>query len=188
MASDSSVKSGRTIHNMVKCGLFAALTAVLTLITIPLPSGVPITLQTFSIALCGFSLGIKYGTLSTGVYIAIGALGLPVFSGARGGFSMLTGVTGGFIFGFLPLTMLCGLGVWLAKASSSKRIQTVIAISLGSIGIVICHVIGTAQFAFLTGRGFLEAAVVVSVPYLVKDFASVALAYLIAIRIRKIRI
>ena len=108
------------IRGMVLCGLFAAIIAVFTLITIPLPSGVPITLQTFAVALCGYTLGCGKGTAATAVYIAIGAVGLPVFSGMRGGFSVLAGPTGGYIYGFIGMTALCGVGAIICSRLAGK--------------------------------------------------------------------
>ncbi|MCI8387155.1 MAG: biotin transporter BioY [Clostridiales bacterium] len=176
------------IRNIVQCGLFAAIIAVLTLITIPLPSGVPITLQTFAVALCGYSLGVKRGAVATGVYIALGAVGLPVFSGMKGGVAVLAGATGGYIYGFLGLAALCGLGAFIKLKSESKPAKSLniaIAILLGLAGLAVCHICGTLQFGALTGRGFVEAALVASVPYLLKDIVSVVIAYLLGSQIKR---
>ena len=67
------------ITNIVMVGVFAAVLAVLSQISFPLPSGIPVTLQTFAVALCGYALGCKRGTLAVLVYIVLGAVGLPVF-------------------------------------------------------------------------------------------------------------
>ena len=66
------------ITNIVMVGVFAAVLAVLSQISFPLPSGIPVTLQTFAVALCGYALGCKRGTLAVLVYIVLGAVGLPV--------------------------------------------------------------------------------------------------------------
>ena len=63
------------MQRTVLTGVFAALLAVLSQIAIPLPTGVPITLQTFAVALCGYVLGPGMGALSVGVYLALGAAG-----------------------------------------------------------------------------------------------------------------
>ena len=97
-------------RKLVYVALFAALTAVLSQISIPLPSGVPLTLQTFAVAFAGFFLGWKYGLAAIGVYVALGACGAPVFAGFTGGAYKLIGVTGGFIWGFFPLVALVGTG------------------------------------------------------------------------------
>ena len=171
------------IRGTVLCGLFAAIIAVLTLVTIPMPSGVPITLQTFAVALCGYSLGCAKGTAATFVYVALGAVGLPVFSGMKGGFSVLVGPTGGYIYGFVGMAALCGLGAYLflrltkRKGAVMKALGTAAAVVCGLAGLAVCHVCGTIQFAVLTGRTFGEAAMLASVPYLAKDIISVVGAF-----------
>lgn len=82
------------LHKMVMVGVFAAVMAVLSQISIPLPTGVPVTLQTFAVALCGYVLGVQMGGLALAVYLAIGAVGLPVFAGFSGGIGAFAGVTG----------------------------------------------------------------------------------------------
>lgn len=173
------------VRGMVLCGLFAAIIAVFTLITIPLPSGVPITLQTFAVALCGYTLGCGKGTVATAVYVALGAVGLPVFSGMKGGISVLAGPTGGYIYGFIGMTALCGVGAFLflrltkRNGAVMKVCGTVAAVVCGLAGLAVCHACGTIQFAALTGRTFTEAALVASVPYLAKDVISVAGAFVL---------
>ena len=175
------------VKNLVYIAMFAAITAVLTLITIPMPSGVPITLQTFAVALCGYMIGALRGTAAIGVYISVGAVGLPVFSGLRGGFSVLTGATGGFIFGFLFFALLSGLGSrFFPKGRNAKTgiIGIAAALALGIAGLFVCHLIGTLQFGFVTGRNFPEAFLVASLPYIPKDIVSVVLAYILARTLR----
>lgn len=173
------------IRGTVLCGLFAAIIAVLTLVTIPMPSGVPITLQTFAVALCGYSLGCAKGTAATFVYVALGAVGLPVFSGMKGGFSVLVGPTGGYIYGFIGMAALCGLGAFLffrltkREGAVMKALGTAAAVVCGLAGLAVCHVCGTIQFAALTGRTFGEAAMLASVPYLAKDIISVVGAFVV---------
>ena len=86
--------------------VFTAVIAVCSQISIPLPVGIPITLQTFAVALCGFTLPLPCALASIGVYIALGAVGAPVFSSFGGGIGVLIGKTGGFIFGFIAMTLL----------------------------------------------------------------------------------
>lgn len=66
-------------------GMFTAVLSVLSILTIPMPTGVPVTLQTFAMALCGYVLGTKRGTASTVLYILLGTVGVPVFAGMTGG-------------------------------------------------------------------------------------------------------
>lgn len=161
------------IIQIVMVGVFAAVLAVLSQISIPLPTGIPVTMQTFAVALCGYALGWKRGTLATAVYIALGAVGLPVFAGFSGGFGSLVGLAGGYIWGFLPMAALCGVGL--------KMNHRVLAIVLGIAGLAACHLLGSIQFAVISGNGPLEAFLIASAPYLVKDILSVAAAYGVAV-------
>ena len=160
------------ITNIVMVGVFAAVLAVLSQISFPLPSGIPVTLQTFAVALCGYALGCKRGTLAVLVYIVLGAVGLPVFANFPGGFGSLVGLAGGYTYGFLPMAALCGLG--------TKMPHRVLAIVLGVAGLAACHLCGTIQFGMISGNGPWAAFLVASVPYLVKDIVSVAAAYGVA--------
>lgn len=157
------------ISHLVLIGLFAAILAVMSQMSIPLPSGVPVTLQTFAVALCGFVLGSRHGALSVLVYLLLGAVGLPVFAGFIGGAGILFGVTGGFLFGFLAMAALCGSAkLWLS-----------------ALGLALCHLLGIAQFSLISGTPLAQSALLVSVPYLLKDIVSVVAAYLSAQAVRR---
>ena len=94
--------------SLVLCGLFAALTAICSYITIPLGfTPVPINLATLAVFLAGGLLGKKYGTASIAVYVMMGAVGIPVFAGFQGGVGVLAGPTGGFIAGYIAAAFLC---------------------------------------------------------------------------------
>ena len=153
--------------DLVLVALFAAIIAVLSQISIPTPFGVPVSLQTFGVALCGYFLGAKKGTAALLVWIAIGAVGVPVFAGFKGGFAALLGVTGGFIYGFIPLVLLCGI----------ELKQKPLRIALGAAGIIACHLCGAAQYALLMGIDFWQSVLTVSVPFLIKDMASIVVAF-----------
>ena len=155
--------------------LFAVLLGAVSQIAILTPVGVPITLQVAAVALCGYVLGAKWGTASVAVYILLGAVGVPVFSGFKGGIHNLFGLTGGFIPGFLVLALLCGLSV---------KAKPIIKILLGVFGVGITHILGVLQFSFVSKTGILESFLAVSLPYILKDilliFAAVLLSKYIA--------
>ena len=100
-----------SVRSICFVGMFAAITSILSIVTIPTPIGVPFTLQTFAMALCGLVLGKKYGTLSTVLYVLLGLVGVPVYAGMTAGPGVLFGVTGGYIFGFILMTFFCGVGI-----------------------------------------------------------------------------
>ena len=163
------------VQKTVCVGVMAALLAVLSQISLPLPSGIPVTLQTFAVALCGCVLGPAMGTLAVAVYLALGAVGVPVLAGFGGGFGSFLGVTGGYLWGFLPLALLCGL----AALSKNRGI----AAGLGMAGLALCHIFGVIQFGLVMAVPLLEAFLIASAPYLLKDILSVVLAYFAAMAI-----
>lgn len=165
---------------IVGVGVMAAIIAVLSQITIPLPTHVPVTLQTFAVALAGYFLGWQGGAAAALVYALLGAVGVPVFAGWSGGFGVITGYTGGFIYGFIVMAFLCGLG---AKFCSNKISGKVIAIALGIAGLACDHLLGAIQYAVIANISLGKSILLVSVPYLVKDVISVVAAYLISIEI-----
>ncbi len=166
-----------TTRNIVYVGMFAAVMAVLSQVSIPMPTNVPITLQTFAMALTGAVLGWKLGLASTVIYILLGAVGVPVFAGFSGGFSYIVGYSGGFIYGFIFLTVLCGLGISLKNK--------VLGVIPGLIGLEICHLFGTIQYAALAKQSFWPAFLLVSLPYQLKDVISVILAFMLGLFVRK---
>ena len=89
-------KSKLTTKQIVLTGMMTAVLAVLSIVTIPLPTGVPVTLQTFAMAFCGYVLGWKLGGASSALYLILGAIGVPVYAGMSGGFGALLGPAGGF--------------------------------------------------------------------------------------------
>ncbi len=170
-------KKKLSIKDIVIAGMFTAIIAVLSIISIPTPFGIPVTLQTFAIALCGYVLGWKLGLFSTVIYILVGAIGLPIFAGFNSGFGALFGMTGGFIWGFLFLAVLCGL-----QANSGNK---VVSIALGLLGLIICHILGIVQFSLVTSTSLLKSFFIVSSSFLIKDIISIAGAYFVSIAINR---
>lgn len=160
------------LHRMVVAGVFAALLAVLSQISIPLPTGIPVTLQTFAVALCGFALGPGLGAAAVGVYLALGAVGVPVFAGFSGGIGSFVGMTGGYLWAFLPMAFLCGLG--------ARQKNRALALTVGFGGLAVCHLCGSFQFALVSAVSPWNAFLLASAPYFLKDAASLVVAYLAA--------
>ena len=161
--------------DMVITAVFAALISVFSLIALPMPSAVPLTLQTFIIALTGFTLGSVKGVVSVLVYIAVGTVGVPVFSGFQGGLAVLFGITGGFIVGFIPFTLFCGI------KSSSKLTRLLLSI----VGLLLCHICGILWLSVHI-KSISSAFITASLPYLPKDIISISVAVLISEKIKVI--
>ncbi len=162
-------------RKLIFTGMMTAVVCVLSILEIPMPSGVPITLQTFALALCGYLLGWKLGFTASLLYVVLGAVGVPVFSGMSGGVGVLTGFTGGFIWGFPVLGLLAGVG--------AQRKRLVPAVALGLTGLAVVHLLGSLQYSLLSGNSYGASFLLVSAPYLIKDILSVAGAYAISLAI-----
>lgn len=156
--------------------LSACLICVCAWVSIPI-AGVPMTLQTFGVAFCGHLLGARGGTVAAAVYLALGAIGLPVFAGFGGSVAFLVGPTGGFLFGFLPLAFFLGI---------ASRRKSVVAEALFTLpGLALCHLFGVLWFAYVSGITLLQAFLLSSLPYLLKDALSLLLARLLFRKFRK---
>lgn len=163
--------------NLTKIPLMSAVIAVCSLIAIPMPAGVPITLQVFAVVLSGCILGWRSGCCSVLIYLAIGAAGVPVFSGFTGGAACLFGTTGGYLFGFIPLAAASGI-----FRNNSKWQRWVSSLA----GIAVCHIMGCLWLSALTGIPIAASFISGSAPYILKDILSVLLAFYIADRMRSI--
>ena len=171
-----------SVYDLVMVALFAALIAVCAWITIP--GAVPFTLQTMGVFLAVGLLGGKRGTAAVLVYILLGAVGMPVFSGFSGGVGRLLGTTGGYIIGFL----VAALAMWAMEAIFG-RAKWVLPVSM-LLGLLLCYAFGTAWFLVLytQTKGAISVASVLSmcvVPFIIPDLLKIALALLLTSRLSK---
>lgn len=162
--------------DMVYIALFACLMAICSWISIP--GEVPFTLQTMGVFLAIGLLGGKRGTLAVLVYILMGVIGLPVFSGFSGGIGKLVGVTGGYIVGFLASALV----MWAMEALLGKK-KWVLALSM-VIGLLVCYAFGTAWFMVLytSSKGAITLGAVLGmcvIPYIIPDVIKIAVALLL---------
>jgi biotin transport system substrate-specific component len=96
-------------NKLVMAFFMACVTGLMAQIVIPLPwTPVPITAQTFAVLLAGILLGRFWGGLSMIVYLVIGLIGVPWFTGMNGGIGVITGATGGFLIGFILAALFLG--------------------------------------------------------------------------------
>lgn len=146
-------------NTAVAVGVLAALFGVAAFITIPFPF-MPLSLQCFAVALGALVFGAKTAVAAVAVYIATGAVGLPVFAGAQGGAQVLFGPTGGFIWGFVLLALCCG------AAKGKNRAKSVLFVLLG---LAVCYAAGVTQYAFVAGVSFGASFFAVGALYILKD-------------------
>ena len=187
-------------YDLATMGLMAAVTAIMAQIAIPMPQGVPMTLQTFAVTLAGIILGSKSGAISMLIYLLLGAVGLPVFSGFRGGLGMLVGPTGGFLISFPIMAFIIGLGVHYAGADSQPRHQFQSGqsshsgqLSFGTVmfwaflitGTVFNYIVGTLVFCLSTGSSLEAGITACVVPFVPTTIIKAILAGLLGQRLRK---
>lgn len=173
-------KKAISIKGMVYCALFAGLTAVGAYIIVPLPL-VPITLQTTFVLLSGTLLGGILAAVSQLVYLLMGLIGFPVFSGGRGGLGVLLGPTGGYLLGFILAALIVGL---MAPKKQASKWSLLVALILGDTVIFAC---GLLQLMFIAQLSFYKALMVGVLPFLPGEALKIALAF-IATRLLRSRI
>ncbi len=158
-----------SVRDLCQIGIFSAIICICAQISIPMPLGVPMTLQTFAVPLAGMILGSKKGTTSTLIYLLIGAVGLPVFAGFKGGLSVLVGATGGFIFSFPLMSLAAGIG-----EKKGKKLWLIGGLILGA---VINYLCGMLYFSFVTANDLRAAFMSCVLPFLPTTLIKIILVY-----------
>lgn len=147
---------------------------------VSIPSSPPFTLQILAVCIIGGLFGAKKAVLSVLLYIAVGLVGMPVFSGFRGGAAALAGETGGYVVGFAFTALITGL----FSGKGGRHL------ALGMLlGLIACYVFGTVWYVALTNAKSAAAVGVALlrcvVPYIVPDVLKLSVAYLAIPRLRK---
>ncbi|MGN7311961.1 biotin transporter BioY [Alkalicoccobacillus gibsonii] len=166
------------LRDLIHCGIFAAITAVLAQLEIPLPL-VPISGQTLAVGLAATILGSRKGALAMLCYVLLGTVGLPVFAGATGGVHILFGPTGGYIFAFIFTAFITGY--YLEKTSFSLT-QAMIA-NTGAM--LIALLIGTIWLKYATALPWAGAIAAGVTPFIIPGLIKAFLASWIGINVRK---
>ena len=161
--------------------LFAAVMAVCSWITVP--AAVPFTLQTMGVFLAVGLLGGKRGTISVLVYLFLGAIGLPVFSGFAGGLGYMMGATGGYIIGFLFSALI----MWFMEKVFGRDMKILILSMV--LGLILCYAFGTAWFitVYSGSNGPIDLATALGwcvFPFIIPDAIKIAVACLLIRRLR----
>ena len=166
--------NSQKIKKITLIALFVAIISIISQIAIPTPSGVYIALQLFVVMLTGYFFKPKESFLIIIVYILLGAIGAPVFSGFKGGFHVLLGPSGGFILGFIFVAILCSV------SPKSK-----IAILIGIASVILCHLLGIIQYMIISGTSFVASLISVSLPFILKDLLLAPVSYVLYKKISK---
>ena len=149
-------------RNFVRISLMAAILCLLCPISLPF-GPVPLTLGTFAVCLCGGILGPWKASAAIGIYLTLGAIGLPVFSGWTGGIARIIDITGGFLIGYLPCAVCAGYALHNSKAGQIIRILFVL------LSILLCHIFGILWYSAIAKVSILSSAAAVSLPFLIPE-------------------
>lgn len=180
MSNTQTLKQNFKTIDLAYIALGAVLIAICSWINIP--TTVPFTMQTFAVFFVLSALGGKHGTVSVIVYVLLGAVGIPVFSGFTSGIGILLGSTGGYIVGFIFM----GLVYWLMIRFLGKKLWVEILTMV--IGLAVCYAFGTAWFmvVYSQANGAVGLVTVLGwcvFPFIIPDLVKLGLALTLARRL-----
>lgn len=160
---NSSIKT----YKYVISALFAAFIAITSQFAVYIGM-VPISLSLVAVYLAGMILGARYGVVSVIVYILLGAAGIPVFAGGKGGIAVIFGPTGGFITGYIGCVLIVGL---VADRMYKKKIYYIIGMMSG---IMLCYIMGTVWYRIISGVSISTALKYCVIPFIPGDIVKIA--------------
>ena len=175
-------KSTSKAYSMTSIALIAAVICVVGPFTLPI-GPVPITLAPLAILLSVYILGTKKGTIALLIYLLIGAVGVPVFSGFTGGVGKLAGPTGGYLIGYIFFALIAG---WFIHRFYDKVVIQFLGMVLA---LAVLYAFGTAWLAYSAGMTFGAALAVGVLPFIVFDLIKIVIAIVLgrAVRNRLLR-
>lgn len=167
---NGKVKEQSKVRLLVIMAMLVAVCGVCAQVSIPMPIGVPFTLQTLAVMIIALILPPKWAGVTLLVYLGAGCVGLPVFAQAKAGIGAFFGPTGGFLWGFLPAAICIS---YLAKAATLTWKRGILACVSG---MVITYGLGVVQLSFVSQISLGQAFVVGALPYLPLEVVKVVLA------------
>lgn len=167
------------VRELTLTALNAAMCCVISPIAIPV-GAIPVSLSLLAVLLAAAVPGSLRGIAAVGIYMAIGAVGLPVFAGFSGGIGHLTGPTGGFILGYLPCAFAVGL---MTRGPETPPWRFPVGMILGTLS---CYICGLGWFMLVTKNSLGQALTVCVLPFVLFDAVKIAVASVLAPRLRKI--
>lgn len=171
------------VKRLAFVALMAAVCCVLGPLSIPIGS-VPVSLGVLAVYLAAYVLGGKWGTLSVLVYLLLGLLGLPVFSGFAGGPGKFFGPTGGFLVGFLLLAGICGFFVDLSDQRKGP-VKYGLQLTGMILGLAGCYALGTIYFMQVMKTGLVAALSACVLPFLVFDALKIVSSMILGNALRR---
>ncbi|MEE0946926.1 MAG: biotin transporter BioY [Acutalibacteraceae bacterium] len=170
------------LYKTVRSGIFAAIICVSSFLVIPI-GAVPVTPAVLTVMLCGVVLTPFEAFCASAVYVIMGAIGFPVFSGGSGGLGVLFGLTGGYIWSYPILSLIVSL---FCKIKTKKRCLKYVFAFIGCVtGLIICYFFGTAQYMLVANASFYTALITCVFPFVPIDIFKTVCAVCIGIELSK---
>ncbi|MBP3417136.1 MAG: biotin transporter BioY [Spirochaetaceae bacterium] len=174
-----------TSRSSVFVAMYAAIICVTGFISVPI-GPIPLVLQNVVAISAGLIFGLPQGAAAVGMFLAVGTLGLPVFSGARSGIAVLNGPTGGFLVGYFIGALIAG---YIAtnptpdeKKISREKIFRLVRAAIAGLGFM--YLIGMLNFRRVTGASFSQALSLCVVPFVIPDIIKIGILIPVVARLR----
>ena len=181
-------------YRLTKISLIAALLCVTGPFAIVFPfSPVPVSLATLMLYLSVYILGKRDAVISCGIYLLIGLIGIPVFSGFSGGIGKVLGPTGGYMLGYLALTFISGWFVekWtgIQRSAANRKQSNFFSCLIQGIGMTlgtaVCYLFGSLWLSYQAGMTFFMALTVGALPFIPGDIVKIVIGVIAGNAVRK---
>lgn len=166
-----------SIQDICSISIMTAITVVLAQISIPMPLGVPMTMQTFAVTLAGIVLGAKRGAISMIIYVLLGAIGVPVLANFSGGFQHLIGSTGGFLLSFPIMAYLIGIGTKMRRQKGMFLLFLI-------LGTAANYAIGVLMFCILMKASIWTGITACVLPFIPTAIIKAAVASILGLKLQ----
>lgn len=169
---------------ITQIALIAALQCIISPFAIVFPfSPVPISFATLMLYLSVYILGKKKSIISCGIYLLIGLVGLPVFSGFAGGIGRVIGPTGGYMLGYLFLVFISG---WFIEKWNQNSMHNYIMHGVGMvIGTAVCYLLGSFWLSYQADMSIMAAITAGMIPFIPGDLVKIIIGIFVGVNIRK---
>lgn len=156
---------------LIICAFFTAIICVIAPFCVMI-GPVPITFTLFALALCAFVQGSSKAAIATMVYILVGIIGMPVFSGFKGGFGAIMSPTGGFVFSYVFVVLILGC------CMKTKRKSVIVMLCISALAV--CYACGTIWYMFIASSDAITALMLCVVPFIPFDVIKLYAAYAVS--------
>ncbi|MBQ8578346.1 MAG: biotin transporter BioY [Clostridia bacterium] len=163
------------VRLLCRTALLCAVLCVCAVITFPI-GAVPVTLGLFGVYLCGMLLPPRRALAAVLCYLALGCVGMPVFSSMQSGIGVLFSVTGGFLWSYPVMAWLASVGVRVTGGIHRRPLRAVLRMLFCLLGLLCCYTLGCAWFMISTGSSVRSALTVCVVPFVLMDVVKILLA------------